>query len=296
MRGSGSRGRRSTRRSSRLGEPGFSADPYLAQEAVSDTAALEPIVDAILAANPAQVEQYRGGKDGLLGFFVGQVMKETKGQADAARRQRARAARSSRGPSEAAAHAGIADGITVDGAPARGAEPRDAARGAALADHAGGLHYLLIHYDVPLVDPAGWRLEVGGAVEPLRLALDELRARPDVELAATMECAGNGRALLEPRPLSQPWLTEAVGTARWRGVALDALLEEARADDGGVDVVFAGLDRGVEGDVEQRYERSLPLAEALESGAVLAYEMNGDAAAAAARVSRCGSSSRAGTG
>ena len=68
---------------SRLGEPGFTADPYLVEEAVSDTAALEPIVDAILAANPAQVEQYRGGKDGLLGFFVGQVMKETKGQADA---------------------------------------------------------------------------------------------------------------------------------------------------------------------------------------------------------------------
>jgi aspartyl-tRNA(Asn)/glutamyl-tRNA(Gln) amidotransferase subunit B len=68
---------------SRLAEPGFAADPYLAQEVVSDSASLEPIVDAILAANPAQVEQYRSGKDGLLGFFVGQVMKETKGQADA---------------------------------------------------------------------------------------------------------------------------------------------------------------------------------------------------------------------
>jgi aspartyl-tRNA(Asn)/glutamyl-tRNA(Gln) amidotransferase subunit B len=67
----------------RLAEPGFAAEPYLAQEAVSDTAALEPIVDAILAASPAQVEQYRGGKEGLLGFFVGQVMKETRGQADA---------------------------------------------------------------------------------------------------------------------------------------------------------------------------------------------------------------------
>ena len=76
-----------------------------------------------------------------------------------------------------------------------------------------GLHYLLIHYDVPLVDPTSWRLELGGAVEqPLSLSLDELRARPAVELAATMECAGNGRALLEPRPISQPWLTEAVGT------------------------------------------------------------------------------------
>jgi aspartyl-tRNA(Asn)/glutamyl-tRNA(Gln) amidotransferase subunit B len=66
----------------RVGEPGFSAEPYVAQEVVSDTASLEPVVDAILAANPGQVEQYRAGKDGLLGFFVGQVMKETKGQAD----------------------------------------------------------------------------------------------------------------------------------------------------------------------------------------------------------------------
>ena len=66
----------------RVGEPGFSAEPYVAQELVSDTAALEPVVDAIMAANPDQVAQYRAGKDGLLGFFVGQVMKETKGQAD----------------------------------------------------------------------------------------------------------------------------------------------------------------------------------------------------------------------
>ena len=45
-------------------------------------AELEPIVDRILAANPGQVEAYRGGKQGLLGFFVGQVMKETNGAAN----------------------------------------------------------------------------------------------------------------------------------------------------------------------------------------------------------------------
>ena len=67
---------------SKLGDPGFSADSYLAQEAVSDTAELEPIVDAILAANAGQVEAYRSGKEGLLGFFVGQVLKETQGKAN----------------------------------------------------------------------------------------------------------------------------------------------------------------------------------------------------------------------
>jgi aspartyl-tRNA(Asn)/glutamyl-tRNA(Gln) amidotransferase subunit B len=64
------------------GNPGFSAEGYLGDGLVGDTAELEPIVERILAANPGQVEAYRGGKEGLLGFFVGQVMKETEGKAD----------------------------------------------------------------------------------------------------------------------------------------------------------------------------------------------------------------------
>ena len=63
-------------------DDGFSAEPYLAQKALADASELEPIVERVLAANAAQVEQYRGGKTGLLGFFVGQVMKETNGGAD----------------------------------------------------------------------------------------------------------------------------------------------------------------------------------------------------------------------
>jgi aspartyl-tRNA(Asn)/glutamyl-tRNA(Gln) amidotransferase subunit B len=63
-------------------DPGFSAERYLGDGLVADAAELEPIVERILAANPGQVEAYRGGKEGLLGFFVGQVMKETQGKAD----------------------------------------------------------------------------------------------------------------------------------------------------------------------------------------------------------------------
>jgi aspartyl-tRNA(Asn)/glutamyl-tRNA(Gln) amidotransferase subunit B len=65
------------------GEPGFSAQRYLAEAAVTDASELEPLIERILAANPDQVETYRGGKEGVLGFFVGQVMKETQGKADA---------------------------------------------------------------------------------------------------------------------------------------------------------------------------------------------------------------------
>src|SRR5712691_11441263 len=91
-----------------------------------------------------------------------------------------------------------------------------------------GLHYLLIHYDIPVVDPQSWRLRVDGRVgHELSQSLDELRSRPAVTLAVTLECAGNGRAALSPRPLSQPWLLEAVGTAEWTGTPLRGLLEEA---------------------------------------------------------------------
>src|SRR5437763_135135 len=85
-----------------------------------------------------------------------------------------------------------------------------------------GLHYLLIHFDVPDVDPDDWRLTVRGERE-LTLDLAELRQRPRAELAVTMECAGNGRARLDPRPVSQPWLLEAVGTALWGGTPLRPL-------------------------------------------------------------------------
>jgi len=139
-----------------------------------------------------------------------------------------------------------------------------------------GLHYLLIHYDIPEVDPGEYRLELGGRVSrPLSLSLTEIQARPAVELAVTMECAGNGRALIEPHVVSQPWLQEAVGTARWRGTPLRPLFREAGLEDGAVEVAFAGLDQGVEGGEEQRFERSLPLTDAMRPDVLLAYEMNG---------------------
>jgi aspartyl-tRNA(Asn)/glutamyl-tRNA(Gln) amidotransferase subunit B len=64
------------------GDAGFSAEAYLGDGQITDTSELESLIDEVLAENPQQVEDYRGGKEGLLGFFVGQVMKQTEGRAN----------------------------------------------------------------------------------------------------------------------------------------------------------------------------------------------------------------------
>lgn len=139
-----------------------------------------------------------------------------------------------------------------------------------------GLHYLLIHFDIPAVEVATWRLSVDGLVErPLTLSLAELQARPAVTLPVTLECAGNGRALFSPRAISQPWLNEAVGTAEWTGTPLAPLLKEAGLRSDAIEVVFTGLDRGIQGGKEHDYQRSLTLEDAQRDEVLLAYAMNG---------------------
>jgi len=140
-----------------------------------------------------------------------------------------------------------------------------------------GLHYLLVHFDIPAVDPATWRLQLDGLVDrPIELGLEEIRARPRQTVPVTLECAGNGRARLQPRPLSNPWLLEAIGTAEWTGTSLGPLLDEAGVREDAIELVFTGVDRGFQGGTEQAYQRSLTLAEARRPEVLLAYEMNGE--------------------
>ena len=139
-----------------------------------------------------------------------------------------------------------------------------------------GMHYLLNHFDIPYVDAASWKLTIGGRVgTPLSLDLDDLRRRPAVTFPVTFECAGNGRVFAKPRPVNQPWLHGAVSTAEWTGTPLGPILEEAGLADGAREVLFTGLDRGIQFDVDQYYQRSLTVAEAMRDEVILAYEMNG---------------------
>jgi aspartyl-tRNA(Asn)/glutamyl-tRNA(Gln) amidotransferase subunit B len=64
------------------GNGGFSAEEYLAESAITDTAELDPILERVLSANESQVASYKAGKEGVLGYLVGQVMKETQGKAN----------------------------------------------------------------------------------------------------------------------------------------------------------------------------------------------------------------------
>ncbi len=139
-----------------------------------------------------------------------------------------------------------------------------------------GLHYVLVHYDIPYLDPDTWRLEIHGCVDkPISLDLETLQDLPRHTERVTLECAGNGRALLSPRPMSQPWLTGAVGTADWTGVRLADLLEDAGVTSEAVDVVFTGADHGIERGHEGDYARGLSLADATAPDVLVAYEMNG---------------------
>jgi DMSO/TMAO reductase YedYZ molybdopterin-dependent catalytic subunit len=94
-------------------------------------------------------------------------------------------------------------------------------------------------------------------------------------MPVTLECAGNGRTLLQPRPLSQPWMLEAVGTAEWTGTPLAGLLDDAGLQGETVELVFTGLDRGVEGGREQHYARSMTVEQARRDEVLVAYEING---------------------
>ena len=139
-----------------------------------------------------------------------------------------------------------------------------------------GMHYLLIHFDIPDADADSWQLEVGGLVSnPISLSMADIRERPRVSMPVTMECAGNGRARLNPRPVSQPWLLEAIGTAEWTGTPLRGILEDAGVDSSAVELVFTGRDEGVQGGETQLYQRSLTTEDAMREEVMLVYEMNG---------------------
>ena len=140
-----------------------------------------------------------------------------------------------------------------------------------------GLHYLLIHFDIPAADAAAWKLRIDGLVsKPRVLGLAELRRMRAKTVRVTMECAGNGRGQTAPRYPSMPWLEEGVSTAEWTGAVLADLLNEAGIGESAREIVFHGSDRGIDRGIEHMFSRSLIPTEALRGDVLVAYAMNGD--------------------
>jgi DMSO/TMAO reductase YedYZ molybdopterin-dependent catalytic subunit len=131
--------------------------------------------------------------------------------------------------------------------------------------------YIIQHYNQPEIPDDSYRLRITGMVEqPIELTLADLKGREKVEIDAGFECGGNSPNLFQG----------LIGNARWGGVRLQDLLTDAGVQDGGIEVVFYGADKGVEKvrdlDVEQHFGRSMHIDDALRPEVLVAYEMNGE--------------------
>src|SRR6202521_6282972 len=105
--------------------------------------------------------------------------------------------------------------------------------------------YVRNHFQIPALDPSTWRLDVGGLVErPLSLSLPDLHKMRSQTLTVTLECAGNGRSLLDPPTEGEQWGLGAVSVAEWTGVPLVEVLDQAGVKTTAREVLFRGADGG----------------------------------------------------
>ncbi len=124
------------------------------------------------------------------------------------------------------------------------------------------------------LDASEWRLTVGGEVErPLVLSLAEVTKLPAHTVVNALECAGNGRAFVEPHVPGIQWQKGAVGNARFSGARLADLLQRAGVKPSGKHVMFRGLDE-IPGKVPG-FIRSIPMEKAMHPDTLVATHMNG---------------------
>ena len=109
----------------------------------------------------------------------------------------------------------------------------------------------------------------------LSLSLSDILDLPRVELAAVNQCSGNSRSLYVPRVAGGQWANGAMGNARWTGVRLRDVLDQAGVKAGALAVRFNGLDEPVV-DTAPDYMKSLDIDHARDGEVMLAYQMNGE--------------------
>jgi sulfite oxidase len=133
--------------------------------------------------------------------------------------------------------------------------------------------YVRHHAYVPENAATDWKLTIEGEVgKPLTLTLDDLKKLPKVTSTVTLECAGNGRAFMDPPVAGIQWEKGAVGTAKWGGAKLSDVLKAAGIKPSGKFIHLNGADVGIGKQAD--FVRQVPIEKAGDT--ILAYEMNGE--------------------
>jgi len=125
------------------------------------------------------------------------------------------------------------------------------------------------------LDPDTFRLKVQGLVDrPLSLSLAELKRMPALEIVAVNQCSGNSRGFVTPRVAGGQAANGMMGNARWRGVSLKRVLDQAGVKAGAVQVRFDGMDGPVQAATPD-FAKALDIDHARDDEVMLAWEMNG---------------------
>lgn len=130
--------------------------------------------------------------------------------------------------------------------------------------------------DVPLnIDSDKFSVDIKGKVDkPMKLSLADIRKMPAVELLAVNQCSGNSRGFFTPRVAGGQLGNGAMGNARWKGVVLKTILDQAAVQSGAKQVVFGGMD-GPVSDKTPDFAKALDIDHARDGEVMLAYSMNG---------------------
>ena len=135
--------------------------------------------------------------------------------------------------------------------------------------------YIRSHFDTPTINLSTWRLTIDGLVDaPQQLSLADLEKLPQHDVEAVLQCAGNGRALMEPRVPGVQWQKGAMGNARWRGPRLVDVLALAKPKAVGTMLKLQGADRPVL-PTTPSFIRGVPMDKARHPDTIVALQMNG---------------------
>src|SRR5579883_2349546 len=137
------------------------------------------------------------------------------------------------------------------------------------------VRYHLANIPFDTIDPDTWTLEVKGKVnKPLTLKLADLKRMPSVELVAVNQCSGNSRGFSNPRVAGGQSGNGAMGNARWKGVPLKAVLDQAGLQAGAKQISYSGFDGPVI-DKTPKFVKALDIDHARDGEVMIAYQMNG---------------------